>query len=128
MDLITLTTFIFLVFLPISESKVSEQVSLLYTSTTFPELNDHLIPVHRNAIKTNLNQTSLLNMFWAIQKELFFIPTLGKFANLPPPSPKNKQKNRDGVFFGKVVFLKHQNLLKWKPTIIFFLEITKVFW
>ena len=40
MDLITSTTFIFLVFLPISESKAYEQVSLPYSSTTFPELSN----------------------------------------------------------------------------------------
>ena len=33
----------FLVLLPLSEPKAQEQVSLPYTSTTFPELNNHLI-------------------------------------------------------------------------------------
>ena len=68
--------------------------------------------------------TSLLNMFWAIQQELFFKSILKKFANLPLP-----KKNMMEFFFGETVSLQLQNLLKWNLTIIVFLEITEIiFW
>ena len=40
MNLVTMTSFIFLEFFPLTESKAQEQVSLLFTSTAFPELKD----------------------------------------------------------------------------------------
>ena len=65
--------------------------------------------------------TSLLNMFWAIKQELFFMLILRKFAKLQ----RKKKKNSDGVFFCKVVVLQHPNLMKWSG----FFAITGImFW
>ena len=67
--------------------------------------------------------TSLLNIFWAIQQKLFFLPFLKKICQTP------KKKNRDELFFGKVIGLQHRNLLKWNFTISVFLGITEIiFW
>ena len=45
-----------------------------------------LFEISDNSNPTRL--TSLLNMFWAIQQELFFKPILRKFASLPLPEKK----------------------------------------
>ena len=59
--------------------------------------------------------TFLLNVFWAIHQELFFLPIL--------------KKNPWWSSFGKVVGLQHPSLLKWNPKISVFLGVTDiVFW
>ena len=115
------TIFIWLVFLPLSEFKAWEQVSLPFTSTTFPELNDHLISYL--SIEIPLRQNSI-RLFCLICSELF-----NKSCSLcllwenspisPPPAPPKKTVK-------KVVTLKYQNYLKWNPTIIVSNGITEI--
>ena len=57
MDLITLTTFICLVFLSLAESNAREQISLPYTPTIFLELDNHL--TWYLSIETSLRQNSV---------------------------------------------------------------------
>ena len=75
-------------------------------------------------------------MFWAIRQELKRVVLYAyseKIHETIKKQNKTKQKkNRDGVFlsfFGKVVGLQHQNLLKWNPKMGVFLDITEIiFW
>ena len=65
--------------------------------------------------------TFLINIFWAIHQELFFMSILRRFVKL--------QQNPWRRSFGKIVSLQHPNLLKWNPTISVFFGITDiVFW
>ena len=78
-----------------------------------------LFEISGNSNPTRL--TSLLNMLWAIQQELFFKPILRKFASLPLKVMES--------FFGESVSLQHQYLLKWNLTIIVLLGIMEIiFW
>ena len=65
--------------------------------------------------------TFLLNIFWTIHQEYFFLSILKKFAKL--------KKEPWWSSFGKVVGLQHPNLLKWNPKISVFLGVTDIiFW
>ena len=64
--------------------------------------------------------TSLHNMFWAIQQELFFISILKEFTKL------QERKTVMEFLFSKVIGSHHPNLLKWNPRMSVFLGITEI--
>ena len=65
--------------------------------------------------------TFLLNIFWTIHQEYFFLSILKKFAKL--------KKEPWWSSFGKVVGLQHPNLLKWNPKISVLVGVTDIiFW
>ena len=69
-----------------------------------------------------LTLTSLLNIFWAIHQELFFMSLLKKNCQIP----KKIAVVKFFFFFCKVVGLQHRNLLKWNSTINVFLGIAEI--
>ena len=64
--------------------------------------------------------TSLYNMFWAIQQELFFMLILKEFTKL------QKRKTVMEFLFSKVIGSHHPSLLKLNPRMSVFLETTEI--
>ena len=77
------------------------------------------------SIETPLRKNSI-RLLYLICSELFIKScSLFQLWENSPISPQKKQ-HRNEVFFGKVDGIKHQNLLKWNPTISVFHGNTEI--